>query len=582
MNVIEISVKNKIAKTTSTIEYVCGNSDYMIRFDFDAEWDPFDAKTARIINGDGEYYDVVFTGNECQMPIISDAYAIKVGVFAGNLHTTTPAYVSTKKSILCGSGTPAEPAPDVYEQIMDKVDEACKASDSAVQRAGEYAVNADASAKAAFDSAKNAKDSAQAAQETAEGIVTDEEQRAEAEAERVKAEASRVEAEEARQEVLPSKLTEPSTGLAVGKYFRIAAIDESGHAVLEAVDAAQVGVQDVKVAGESVVADGVANVKLYANSFGTNDTGIYLRNANNAQIKARSYNVAVTTQVIDYAVKAAMCDGKGDAWSEAEQAAARERMCAKGLYRHIAKITVEEEGAKHIMVSTDENGNSFSLSDVIIYTYSPITNDTSANNGYFVFDESGNMFGSYALKGNATKPKYNMAWLSCCGTIPVMLFANQGVTGEIANTGVIVLSLGNKIDAPFEAANRIIWYGNGTIPPGTTFDIWGGRCVMKIAEYKQVSTRTEQQTITYPAEYDEQGQIVREAWEEIVEKQVPVMGLVYRDATPEEIEEMEREQAELSETDMTTEERLDQVESISDMAYINSELALAMIEEMEV
>ena len=37
-------------------------------------------------------------------------------------------------------------------------------------------------------------------------------------------------------EALSGKLTEPSEGLAVGKYFRIAEIDESGHAVLEAVD----------------------------------------------------------------------------------------------------------------------------------------------------------------------------------------------------------------------------------------------------------------------------------------------------------------------------------------------------------
>ena len=45
---------------------------------------------------------------------------------------------------------------------------------------------------------------------------------------------ARVEAVEA---ALPGKLTEPAEGLAVGKYFRVAAIDENGHAVLEAVDA---------------------------------------------------------------------------------------------------------------------------------------------------------------------------------------------------------------------------------------------------------------------------------------------------------------------------------------------------------
>ena len=88
-------------------------------------------------------------------------------------------------------------------------------------------------------------------------------------------------------EALACKLTEPSEGLAVGRYFRIASLD-AGHAVLEAVDAAQVGVQDVRVAGASIVEDGVANVKLYANSFGVNAAGIYLRNANNAQINARS------------------------------------------------------------------------------------------------------------------------------------------------------------------------------------------------------------------------------------------------------------------------------------------------------
>lgn len=36
---------------------------------------------------------------------------------------------------------------------------------------------------------------------------------------------------------LSTKLTEPSSDLAVGKYFRIASIDENGHAVLECVDA---------------------------------------------------------------------------------------------------------------------------------------------------------------------------------------------------------------------------------------------------------------------------------------------------------------------------------------------------------
>ena len=105
---------------------------------------------------------------------------------------------------------------------------------------------------------------------------------------------------------------------------------------------------------------------------------------------------------------------------------------------------------------------------------------------------------------------------------------------------------------------------------------------MRIAEYKRISSRTEQRVIHHDDVWDDNGNIIARAWDETVEVQVPVMGMAYRDATPEEIAEMERAQAEMPEPDMTTEERLDQVESVSDMAYINSELALAMLEEMEV
>lgn len=57
---------------------------------------------------------------------------------------------------------------------------------------------------------------------------------------------------------------------------------------------------------------------------------------------------------------------------------------------------------------------------------------------------------------------------------------------------------------------------------------------------------------------------------------------VYRDSTPEEEAEFARQQEEMPTPEMTTEERLEQVESVSDMAYINSELALAMLEGLEV
>ena len=97
-------------------------------------------------------------------------------------------------------------------------------------------------------------------------------------------------------------------------------------------------VKDVQVAGVSVLTDGVANVPM-ANkgvlgvssvdnySIGTTNTGsLFLYNSRNGDIDARSANIALTPYNLDYAVTAAMTDGKGPAWTAAQRAAARERM----------------------------------------------------------------------------------------------------------------------------------------------------------------------------------------------------------------------------------------------------------------
>lgn len=117
-NIIHVSVKNKIAVQTGEVSYICGNSGYTVEFAFDDEWNDYETKTARFIY-DGKITDVVFTGNVCAVPVISNVIIFAVGVFAGNLQTTTPAFISAKKSILCGGGSPADPPDDVYNQIID-------------------------------------------------------------------------------------------------------------------------------------------------------------------------------------------------------------------------------------------------------------------------------------------------------------------------------------------------------------------------------------------------------------------------------------------------------------------------------
>lgn len=123
---ISMMVKDKIVTKTDREEYVCGNSDFVAKFDFDAEWDTCSTKTARFVPHSvgvhsGNYIDIVFSGAECAIPIINDADYLDIGVFAGNLHATTPARVPCKKSILSDTGYPADPPDDVYNQIMAKL-----------------------------------------------------------------------------------------------------------------------------------------------------------------------------------------------------------------------------------------------------------------------------------------------------------------------------------------------------------------------------------------------------------------------------------------------------------------------------
>lgn len=133
---INIVVRKKVATNVDDTEYICGNSDFLIDFDFDAEWDAFDFKTARFISG-STYKDVVFQGKQCKMPVHANTNTILCGVFAGDLHTTTPAVVKSRKSILCGTGSPAAPEDDVYAQMMELLNK-CRVPDYSAEDEGKF------------------------------------------------------------------------------------------------------------------------------------------------------------------------------------------------------------------------------------------------------------------------------------------------------------------------------------------------------------------------------------------------------------------------------------------------------------
>lgn len=120
---------------------------------------------------------------------------------------------------------------------------------------------------------------------------------------------------------------------------------------------------DVRIAGQSITADGVADIPIGGNVAGVvksgtgivvgSDGAMYTMPATNAEISNRKANdgygtsdnerCVISPSRLDYAVKAAMCDGKGAAWTAASQAAARERM---GIDAAIdAKLGAIENGA---------------------------------------------------------------------------------------------------------------------------------------------------------------------------------------------------------------------------------------------
>lgn len=116
---LKITIKDKRAQGTGTI--VCGNSDYTVRWDLDAEWSPFDTKTMRVQLADGTHQDVVFTGNSVALPVQTVAGWASIGLFAGNIHTSRGADFRVLDAITTVGGPIAPPPEHVYNQIMARL-----------------------------------------------------------------------------------------------------------------------------------------------------------------------------------------------------------------------------------------------------------------------------------------------------------------------------------------------------------------------------------------------------------------------------------------------------------------------------
>ena len=160
----------------------------------------------------------------------------------------------------------------------------------------------------------------------------------------------------------------------VGKILRVKSVNEDGTFVCEWADDGGSNL-DVRIDGKSIVQNGVAEIPIAVGNAISNIAtaglaqikprgtgGISVSTTDKTLITAKALNEHINNRIasdyidggtsgnnhsrpivpanLDYAVKAAMCDRKGAAWTAEEQAAARERM---GAWTTIADITLDED-----------------------------------------------------------------------------------------------------------------------------------------------------------------------------------------------------------------------------------------------
>lgn len=124
---IRIVVRDKVATLEDKAQFlVCGNNDYEVVFDFDEEWQGISVKTGVFVYGDTPIYQP-FTDNVCEGVEIKNATLCAIGVFAGDIKTTTGATISCKPSIRDLGGVPQAPTQEVYDKIMVLLDKAIQA-----------------------------------------------------------------------------------------------------------------------------------------------------------------------------------------------------------------------------------------------------------------------------------------------------------------------------------------------------------------------------------------------------------------------------------------------------------------------
>lgn len=143
---------------------------------------------------------------------------------------------------------------------------------------------------------------------------------------------------------------------------------------------------DVQIDGTSILENKIASIPYATQTkggvFKTNSVQGVILNADgrltvypadNSNIDARSTYKPIASTNIDYAVKSAMCDGKGAEWTDAEKANARNRLGLDGSWERLVALTTEED-TQEIMVEADI----LKYSDLFIHIWTQNSNGSAS------------------------------------------------------------------------------------------------------------------------------------------------------------------------------------------------------------
>ena len=245
-------------------------------------------------------------------------------------------------------------------------------------------------------------------------------------------------------------------------------------------------VKDVQLAGKSVLENGVAVipsasevaagvVRPYSWDGTKIDSAgrIGLFTATQTHIDNRVSSTAIVPTNIDYAVTAAMTDGKGPAWTANEQKAARERMGVDKAYELIESITTDGTGIVERTQEPDGTPYNFVAVKVAITSpkalsskqilYARVFFGQISNATYSTFNESSNYF----MRAIYTLEKRNKI-IAGTVNVPTNIYGRQDELGGDYSSARII----PDVIVTDENFTKLQVYGINKQPIPAGFLIW--------------------------------------------------------------------------------------------------------------